>query len=110
MIETNRKTITEHQYINARFLIESTVRSTIESLQALEMGGWVRMDYDDSDSDVTFTRTRLETNEEYNIRLARERDAEDRAKVHKARDRESRYQQYLKLKEEFGKEEREPEQ
>ena len=102
MIDTNRRTITEHKCINARFLIESTVRSTIESFQALEMEGWVGMDYDDSGSDVTFTQTRLETDEEYNIRIARERDAEDRAKVHKARDRERRYQNYLKLKEEFG--------
>ena len=104
MIETNRKTITEHKYINARFLIESTVRSTIESLQALEMEGWVGMDYDDSDSDVIFTQTRLETDEEYNHRIAMEKDAKDRAKMHKARDREHRYQNYLKLKEEFGNE------
>jgi hypothetical protein len=102
MSDTNRKTITDYKYINARFLIETTVRSTIESLQALEMEGWVGMDYDYSDSDVIFTQTRLENDEEYNHRIAMEKDAEDRAKKHKERDRECRHQDYLKLKEEFG--------
>jgi hypothetical protein len=102
MIDTNRRTVTEHKYINARFLIETTVRDTIVALQALEGEGWVEMNYDDSDGDVTLTQRRLETDEEYNQRIALEKDSEDRAKVHKARDRERRYQNYLKLKEEFG--------
>jgi hypothetical protein len=102
MIDTNRRTITEHKCINARFLIESTVRSTIESFQALEMEGWVGMDYDDSGSDVTFTQTRLETDEEYNQRIKAETAWKQRAEKQLERARESRYQQYLKLKEEFG--------
>ena len=95
MSDTNRRTITEHKCINARFLIESTVRSTIESFQALEMEGWVGMDYDDSGSDVTFTQTRLENDVEYNNRIALETTEEKRRY-------ERRYQNYLKLKEEFG--------
>ena len=102
MIDTNRRTVTEHKYINARFLIESTVRSTIESLQALEMEGWVGMDYDDYDGDVTFTQTRLETDEEYNQRIKEETDWKQRAEKQLEKARESRYRNYLKLKEEFG--------
>jgi len=99
MIETKRRTVTEYKYINAIHLIETTVRDTIVALQALGVQGWVGMDYDSSDGEVTFTQTRLETDEEHNYRIAMEKNAESRAKV---RDRERRYQDYLKLKEEFG--------
>jgi hypothetical protein len=102
MIETNRRTITEHKYIDARYLIEYTVRETIVALQALEMEGWVGIDYDISDGGVTFTKTRLETDEEYNHRIAMEKDAKDRAEKQLEKVRERRYQDYLKLKEEFG--------
>ena len=95
MIETNRRTITEHKYIDARYLIEYTVRETIVALQALEMEGWVGIDYDISDGGVTFTKTRLETDEEYDDRTkAQARWAQKEV--------EYRYQAYLKLKEEFG--------
>ena len=101
MIDTNRKTITEHKYINVRFLIESTVEGTIAALQALEVQGWVGMDYDD-DGDVTFIRTRLETDEEYDKRMALVEDFEKRRIKDMDRERKHRYQQDLKLKEEFG--------
>jgi hypothetical protein len=105
MIDTNRRTVTKHMYINARFLIETTVRETIVALQALEAEGWVGMDYDnDDDGDVTFTQTRLETDEEYNYRINAETQwakcAEKQKQLEKERER--RYQDYLKLKEEFG--------
>ncbi len=95
MTETNRKIITEHKYINAIHLIETTVQDTIWALQRLEMEGWVGMDYDNNDGDVTFTRTRLETDEEYNNRT--------KAQTQWAqKEVDYRYQAYLKLKEEFG--------
>jgi hypothetical protein len=74
----------------------------IEYLETLEGEGWDVIKYDNEDNDITLTQRRLETDEEYNHRIALEKDSEDRAKVHKARDRERRYQNYLKLKEEFG--------
>lgn len=95
MTDTNRKTITEKKYINAIHLIETTVQDTITALQRLGMEGWVGMDYDAMDADVTFTRTRLETDEEYDDRTkAQARWAQKEV--------EHRYQAYLKLKEKFG--------
>ena len=102
MIDTNRRTITLRKYLSVSEFVQSTVEGMIEYLQALGVEGWTRVDYDDSDNDITLTQQRLETNEEYADRLAREKDAKDRAKMHKARDRERRYKDYLKLKEEFG--------
>ena len=101
MIDTNRKTITEYKYINVRFLIVPTVKDTIAALQAFEVQGWVGMDYDD-DGDVTFIRTRLETDEEYEKRIAMEEDDEKRRIRSIDGQRMRRYQNYLKLKEEFG--------
>ena len=101
MIDTNRKTITEHKYVHVRHLIESTVEGTIAALQALEVQGWAGMDYDD-DGDVTFIRTRLETDEEYDKRIAMEEDFEKRRIRDIDHQRKQRYQQYLKLREEFG--------
>ena len=95
MTDTNRKTIIEHKYIDAIHLIKGTVRETIVALQAIGAQGWVGMDYDVMDADVTFTMTRLETDEEYDDRIkAQARWAQKEV--------EHRYQAYLKLKEEFG--------
>jgi len=82
--------------------LQPTVKQMIEYLETLAEEGWNEIECDDSDNDVLRLRRRLETDEEYNHRIAMEKDAEDRAKKHKARDRERRYQDYLKLKEEFG--------
>ena len=101
MIDTNRKTITEHKYVNVGFLIESTVKDTIVALQALGAQGWWGMEYDD-DGDVTFTQTRLETDEEYDKRIAMEEDDEKRRIRSIDGQRMRRYQNYLTLKEEFG--------
>ena len=101
MTDTNRKTITEHKYVHVRHIIELTVENTIVALQALGAQGWVGMDYDD-DGDVTFIRTRLETDEEYYKRMALVEDFEKRRIKDMDRERKHRYQEYLKLKEEFG--------
>ena len=104
MIETNRRTVTGYIYICADDFIRPTVKQMIEYLETLEGEGWDVIKYDPEDNDVTLTQRRLETDEEYNHRIAMEKDAKDRAKVHKARDRERRYQTYLNLKKEFGNE------
>lgn len=101
MIDTNRKTITEHKYVNVGHLIESTVEDTIVALQALGAQGWVGMEYD-YDGDVIFTQTRLETDEEYEKRIAMEEVFEKRRIKDIDEQRMRRYQNYLKLKEEFG--------
>jgi predicted nucleotide-binding protein (sugar kinase/HSP70/actin superfamily) len=102
MSDTDRKTITDYKYICADDFIRPTVKQMAEYLKTLEEQGWDVLKYDNDDNDVALAQRRLETDEEYNHRIAMEKDANDRAKVHKARDRESRYQNYLKLKEEFG--------
>jgi len=102
MIDTNRRTITGYVYICADDFIRPTVKQMIEYLETLEGEGWDVIKYDNEDNDITLTQRRLETDEEYNLRIAMEKDSKDRAKVNKARDRERRYQNYLKLKEEFG--------
>ena len=102
MINTNRRTITDYVYICADDFIRPTVKQMAEYLKTLEEQGWDAIKYDAEDNDVNLSQRRLETDEEYNQRIAREKDAKDRAKMHKARDRERRYQDYLKLKKEFG--------
>jgi hypothetical protein len=104
MIDTNRRNVTKYTYICADDFIRPTVKQMIEYLETLEGEGWAGVHYDNEDNDITLTQQRLETDEEYNRRIALEKDAKDRAKMHKARNRESRYQDYLKLKEEFGNE------
>ena len=102
MIDTNRRTIPDYTCICADDFIRPTVKQMIEYLETLEGEGWVVIKYDNEDNDITLTQWRLETDEEYNHRVALEKNAESHAKVHKALDRERRYQDYLKLKEEFG--------
>lgn len=103
MIETNRRVVTKYEYINLEDFIKPTVKQMAEYLETLGEEGWGEIEYDPGDPEcIALLRRRLETDEEYNRRIFWEKEAEDRAKKHKARDRERRYQDYLKLKEEFG--------
>ena len=102
MTETNRQVVTRNLYLPVCIFLQPTVKQMIEYLEILAEEGWSEIEYDDSDDDLTLSQRRLETDEEYNRRIFWEKEAEDRAKAHRTRDRERRYQDYLKLKEEFG--------
>ena len=100
MIDTNRKTITEHKYIGFSDFFQPSVQEMILYLENLKVQGWTGMNYDEED--VTLTQTRLENEIEYENRIAMEEDFEKRRIKDIDGQHKRRYQQYLKLKEEFG--------
>ena len=100
MTDTNRKTVTAHKYIGFFDFFQPSVQEMILYLENLKVQGWTGMNYDEED--VTLTQRRLETDEEYETRIAMEEDFKKRRIRDMDRERKHRYQQYLKLKEEFG--------
>ena len=100
MIDTNRKTVTTHKYIHFVDFFQSSVEKTAVYIRELSEDGWTGIDY--AECDVALIRTRLETDEEYEERIAMEEDFEKRRIKDIDGQRKRRYQQYLKLKEEFG--------
>ena len=100
MIDTNRKTVTTHKYIHFIDFFQSSVEETAVYIRKLSEEGWTGIDY--AECEVALIRTRLETDEEYEERIAMETNFEQRAETQKEWARKSRYEQYLKLKEEFG--------
>ena len=100
MIDTNRKTVTQHKYIHFVDFFQSSVEKTAVYIRELSEEGWTGIDYDECE--VTLTQRRLETDEEYEERIAMETNFKQRAETLKELARKSRYEQYLKLKEEFG--------
>ena len=101
MIDTNRKTVTAHKYIGFFDFFQPSVQEMILYLENLKVQGWTGMNYDEED-DVTLTQTRLENDVEYENRMAMEEDFEKRRIREIDHQRKHRYQQYLKLREEFG--------
>ena len=100
MIDTNRKTVTKHKFISFFHFFQPSVQEMILYLENLKVQGWTGMNYDEED--VNLTQTRLETDEEYEERIAMETNFKQRAETQKEWARKSRYEQYLRLKEEFG--------
>jgi hypothetical protein len=100
MIETNRKTVTKHKFVHFEDFFQSDVEQTAVYIQKLWEEGWTEIEYDESE--VTLTQRRLETVKEYEERIKMEEDFEKRRISDIDHQRKHRYQQYLKLKEEFG--------
>jgi hypothetical protein len=100
MIDTNRKTITQHKYIHFVDFFQSSVEETAVYIRELWKEGWTGIEYDESE--VTLTQRRLETDEEYEERIKMEEDFEKRRIREIDYQLKQRYLQYLKLKEEFG--------
>ena len=100
MIDTNRKTVTKHKFICFFDFFQFSVQEMILYLENLKVQGWTEMNYDEDD--VLLTQTCLETDEEYENRIKMEEDFEKRCISDSDNQRKLRYQQYLKLKEEFG--------
>jgi hypothetical protein len=76
------------------------VEQTAVYIRKLWEEGWTGIEYDESE--VILTQMRLETDEEYEERIAMEEDLEKWRISDIDHQRKHRYQQYLKLKEEFG--------
>ena len=100
MTDTNRKTVTQHKYIHFVDFFQSSVEETAVYIRKLWEEGWTSIVYDELE--VTLTQRRLETDEEYDKRIAMEEDFEKRRIKDIDGQHKRRYQQYLKLKEEFG--------
>ena len=100
MTDTNRKTITQTKYIHFVDFFKSSVEETAVYIRKLWEEGWTSIDYDECE--VTLTQTRFETDEEYDKRIAMEEEFEKRRIKDIDGQRKRRYQDYLRLREEFG--------
>jgi hypothetical protein len=100
MINTNRRTITKYQFVSFFDFFQPSVQEMILYLENLKVQGWTGMNYDEDE--VTLTQRRLETDEEYEKRIAMEEEFEKRRIKDIDGQRKRRYQDYLRLKEEFG--------